>query len=811
MRFLLSFTVLLSIIWGCTPGNTAPADPISFMPADMQLMLQVHDAEAFRTQLQSNEILAAHRKSQKSGTLETLDSILSLNLGKLAFIAFTKDSAQAEQWILVFKEPVFQPTDSLDITPSSWQLPEGSSWKTADVNPWRLVASSDAVLSQALLAKYRPSESLKTVIKTANSTAGATLFVPTGMTHPLTHLLGPAEGMPKVSSDGLWDSYDLQITGESLLMEGLIAPSDSLFDPTRLFYRVPYLPLIARADIVPAATDAWFTFSIQDQAQFLANQFKLLGKTHNWNALVESVEQLSLMEINGDVTLVLHALNADGIRGILEPFQTALTEFQEVPLYALQQNTMLQEAFAPLLGQLPEPGYYASLDQLFVFTPTLEALQNWISDYKRENTLYTNKSIDPLRSRLFSEGSTLAVVSNPKKSTLLQDSTFIFYLPPALITRIPKEYLFTAQKNTTNPYNFNTYSLERKSNGSEMAGSVSLKLNLKLEGLVAAGPFFVKNHLNNRLDIAVQDNQNQLYLYSDQGELLWKKSLSGIIQGPIQQMDMFKNGKLQMAFTTNDNLYVLDHNGAEVQPFPMKFSGGNLNPLALFDYEKNKNYRFVVTQGKKVFMLDGKGKKVTGFKFSEAESPIARTPQHFRIGNRDYLVFRLENGRLNILNRVGDTRVKVGETFAFSDNDIFLFENTFTFTDRNGQLISIQPNGKISRRNLNLNSDHGLFATSKTLAVLDDNVLKIKDQQVSMDLGVYLGPQIFYLNDVIYVAVTDIQSQKLYVYRSTGALLNGFPVEAQGLPEMADLDGDRQPELGVRYRDSVIGIYGLKR
>jgi hypothetical protein len=205
------------------------------------------------------------------------------------------------------------------------------------------------------------------------------------------------------------------------------------------------------------------------------------------------------------------------------------------------------------------------------------------------------------------------------------------------------------------------------------------------------------------------------------------------------------------------------------------------------------------------------GKKVTGFKFLEAESPIVRAPQHFRIGNRDYLVFRLENGQLKILNRAGDTRVRLNETFAISDNDIFLFENTFTFTDRNGQLISIQPNGKISRRNLNLNSDHGLFATSKTLAVLNDNLLKIKDHQVAMDLGVYLGPQIFYLNDVIYVAVTDIQSHKLFLFRSTGDLLKGFPVEAHGLPEMADLDGDREPEVGIRYRDSVIAIYGLKR
>ncbi|MFM1879210.1 MAG: hypothetical protein RLZZ241_2076, partial [Bacteroidota bacterium] len=91
------------------------------------------------------------------------------------------------------------------------------------------------------------------------------------------------------------------------------------------------------------------------------------------------------------------------------------------------------------------------------------------------------------------------------------------------------------------------------------------------------------------------------------------------------------------------------------------------------------------------------------------------------------------------------------------------------------------------------------------------NVLRVKENQAALDLGVYLGPQLFYLNDIIYVAATDVQSQKLFLFRSTGQALNGFPVEAQGLPEMADLDGDRQPELGVRYRDSLIAIYSLRR
>ena len=36
------------------------------------------------------------------------------------------------------------------------------------------------------------------------------------------------------------------------------------------------------------------------------------------------------------------------------------------------------------------------------------------------------------------------------------------------------------------------------------------------------------------------------------------KQLTGKIQGLIQQVDLYKNGRLQMAFRTEDRFYILD-------------------------------------------------------------------------------------------------------------------------------------------------------------------------------------------------------------------------------------------------------------
>lgn len=266
-----------------------------------------------------------------------------------------------------------------------------------------------------------------------------------------------------------------------------------------------------------------------------------------------------------------------------------------------------------------------------------------------------------------------------------------------------------------------------------------------------------------------------------------------------------------MAFTTPDQLWVLDRNGKIVSPFPREFPGGNLGPLAVFDYENNRNYRLVFSQGSKIHMYDGQGKVVGGFKYTEAGSPVLGAPQHFRVGSRDYLVFRLEDGRLEIRNRVGDTRVGVKDRFEFSGNGVYFYRDAFAFTEKNGNLVTITPRGKIGRNPFSLAADHGMYATAKTLAFVNENELRVKGNTAELDLGVYTGPVIFYLYDIIYVALTDIQSQRLYLFRSNASGVSGFPVEANGIPDMADTDGDRNPELVVRYRDSAFVLYRLQR
>jgi hypothetical protein len=358
-----------------------------------------------------------------------------------------------------------------------------------------------------------------------------------------------------------------------------------------------------------------------------------------------------------------------------------------------------------------------------------------------------------------------------------------------------------------NFYHLNSF-VKRKSTVRKR-NSVSPLFTVQLDAALANVPQFVTDHRNDKKEIVVQDVENNLYLISTAGKILWKKALEGRVQGRIEQIDLYKNGRLQLAFTTNNQFLVLDRNGNEVAPFNMSFSGAALNPLAVFDYENNRNYRFVVTQGKDLQMFNGKGQIVKGFAYTKAESAILYPPKHFRIGSRDYIVFMLADGTLKILNRTGSTRVGVSEKIEFSENEVYLNNNRFIVTDKTGTLFAVDTKGKITKTRFNLNADHGIDATSKTLSLMNDNELSIKGNKATLDLGVYTKPRIFYIYDKIYVSVTDIQTQQAYVFDSNAILFPNFPVYSNSSIDLTDMDNDRSIEIVGKFEENSIIVYQI--
>ncbi len=815
LRFLFYFSCFGTLLFiGCTTGVPETYRPGELVPGSAQMVLKINAPEQFRSEYRNSELLHILMGSDSAPWRGSLEAVLELDLPEGSLLVLSDTLRQPGEWVLLFPELKAQSdTVSGNRDPREgpvWDFPDSTGLYFQFLRNVPVLASSKPYFDQVEEGAGAPPTGLGRALTASNPLASATLMLAPGMPDPFEEGIGGDRAAPR-SDSALWSSYDFLTGRNTLGLQRLENAPDTSAHREYLLTDIPALPLQRVASLIPADADSWISYSLEQAGLFSENQERLTGNENPNPELLESTEQLSLVEVNSSMILILHSLNASLIEEALRPWRGEATEFQGALIFPLEQTNLLAETFAPLLRHLPSPRFYAALEDTFIFSESLEALQGLISHKNRRDTFDQTRAYQYLNPSLASESSILLISKNPAASALASDSLFVGGLSPALLRRLPDGYLLGSQNNLENPYTLGTYLFLDGDLPADKQERVREVFTASLESPPATRPQFLKNHRDGTMDIAVQDENNTLYLFSNSGTLLWKKDIGSRIQGDIRQVDLFRNGRLQMAFTTTNELQVLDRDGKTVSPFPKKFEGGNLNPLAVFDYENNRNYRLVATQGANVFMYDGEGRAVTGFKFRDAGSTVINPPEHFRISGRDYLVFQLENGQLKILNRVGDTRISVKEAFEFSGNRVYEYRNGFAFTDRKGNLITIDTRGKIGRNALNLGPDHGMDASTRTLALMDDNRFRVKANEKELELGVYSRPQLFYLYDIIYVAVTDLQSQQVHLFRSTAEEVSGFPVEGSGLSDMADMDNDRNPELAIPYRNSAIRVYKVVR
>ena len=187
-----------------------------------------------------------------------------------------------------------------------------------------------------------------------------------------------------------------------------------------------------------------------------------------------------------------------------------------------------------------------------------------------------------------------------------------------------------------------------------------------LPGQIVAGPFFIKNHRSGMTNVLVQDESHQCFLLDENGQQLWNIQLDGPIQGEVQQIDMFKNAKFQIVFTTKDLLHCLDILGREVEGFPASLPEASFLGATVLDYDKNRNYRILVPAGSKLYNYSVEGKLVEGWKTDAASGTITQSPALYQSNGKDYVIISTLE-RAHILNRRGEERVKTTALTASSN------------------------------------------------------------------------------------------------------------------------------------------------
>ncbi|MGY8946349.1 MAG: hypothetical protein ACKVJS_04765 [Flavobacteriales bacterium] len=318
----------------------------------------------------------------------------------------------------------------------------------------------------------------------------------------------------------------------------------------------------------------------------------------------------------------------------------------------------------------------------------------------------------------------------------------------------------------------NTHIIE-KSEKKIISSEVSLLFSFKLKSSIHLKPKIVTNYVTKEKEIITQDDLNNLYLISNNGELIWRKQLESKIVGEISQIDLYKNGRLQYVFETENSLMILDKNGNTAKKLNHK-KNSNYG-LSVFDYDQINNYRFLTDIEGRIEMFDEKFNKVKGFNKNNIKSQITNPSKHFRIGSKDYLIINTKK-RLYITDRRGNIRVKVPENLNVSTKEVFINQNSFVTIDKSNNLVRITVNGKILKKPLPLETPYLITANNNILVTISENILTINDNVRELPFGNYTNPKILTGKKQDYISITDKDQDQIYIFDSKSKLISGFPV-----------------------------------
>lgn len=816
MRYKVLFCLLALFILSCETEVKTTDSLLDHLPPNPALVIKITNLSNFKSELKNNAFLSKIKSfTTYKEVLDKLDHLSHLSTEHPCLLALYEVGKGNHDFVLITKKSpnLFNVDDVGNKTVETLQYEGTKITKyTLDGNEiFQMPREKEIILASSMLLMenmVRTQENnlvdptLEKLYETTAVNKSGTVFINLSSNASLLSLKEEDDTNKPFSE---WVSLDFTANSDEVTLNGIAMAPDSTKNFINLFKGTSPLTNKTPA-LAPLNAQAVISYTFDDYQVFAKNQNTYLDRVKPVDSLFNTIEEVGIIYLNNQKVVLLNSYGTDSLFEFLDGSKASSESYQGSEIMVLQDKNFLNEGFAPLVKDF-ESNFCTILENSFVFSEDKESLQTIISNHNGTSSFSNAPLYQTAKAPLASESSVL-FVSNASGIDFFAEQKLTSDLFESIKDADLEDFTFAGQVVGDSDF-AHLNMLVSKIEKTVQNNSVTPLFTLELDTDLAIDPQFVKNHRTNKQEVVVQDKNNILYLISTEGKVLWTKQLEGRIQPPIQQVDIYKNGRLQLAFTTNDQFMIIDRNGDDVPPFKIDFEGGNLNPLAVFDYDGSKNYRFVITQGRKVFMYNNQGKVVSGFKYTEAASPVLGIPQHFRVGNRDYLVFRLEDNTIKILHRVGTDRIKVPEKIDFSTNEAFLYKNKFTVTNKTGVLHQIDTNGKLTATNFNLNKDHGMYATSNTLVLMDDNVLSIKGRKVELDLGVYSKPKIFYIYDKIYVSVTDIQNQKIYLYDSQAEPIPNFPVYGSSLIDLTDMDNDKKLELVAKDQDNSIIVYKM--
>jgi len=755
------------VLWGCNLVNDRPKDIEDYIPENSLIIIKIHNLGKFKSDIKNNEVLNKIGNS-KYNTKKQLELINNLNDETELIISLTKNINE-EVFTIITKDSIKE----FDVFHKRINNINIYSNSLKNINEIQINYNKD-------FNKYA---------KTFNVNDSFSLILKEEISKEFLNSIFNLNN--KIQDNSL--SFGVNIFNDKILLNGLSFLDDSLKLSNNIF-KGSISSELKNYEITPKNITGLKSYNFKNLNNYLKKASIDEVKENRFSVILNNNSiEITEIKLDNEQVFIFRLDEIKLFKDYLINKNTISTKHRGFEIY---NNTDLDINPFISFANFNNKEKILLFKDYLVFSNNEKTLKQFINDNLNKNTLKSNSSFN----RLFSSISSFNTLNN----NYFSGSNYNFFNELNLL-------------NSKNDFTENSFQLVQdngiihfnavisKDTNEDENLKISKLFDVEIDEEIIMYPHFVKNHVTKNLDIVVQDTKNNLYLISKDGKVIWKKKINQPILGQISQIDIYKNGRLQLIFNTKNKIYVLDRNGNNVKQFPKTFNDPITQPLAVFDYDNNKNYRLLVTQGSELLMYDKNGKKVSGFKYKKSSNNITSKPKHFRILNKDFIVFKIGN-KMKILNRKGRERINVNDDINFSNQNVFEYNDKLISTTTDQKLVQIDVNGVIdlsSLKNLSLNSD------GSNLVVLDENSIKLSPNIASIPFGNYGSPQLSNINKNLLITLYDKQNKKSYLFNKNLILDTSFPVYSLIPMEIGDMNRDKKIELIISNKNKFISCYTI--
>ena len=765
------YIYLFLIFWSCNITENKSKDIKNFIPVNSSVIIKIDNLGKFKSDIKNNKLLDDLSKSDLKYNFkkqiklinnfqDESQIIICLNENEKIFTIITKDSSNNHD--LHFR-------------------------KIGDVNIFSNSSSTIKSIKEQANTEYNKYN------KTFNTSSSFGIILNKNLSKNLINSTFNFKDLNLKNNLG----FVVNVFNDKILLNGLSYVDDSTKISNNIFDGLTSTKL-KNYEIVPKNVSRLKSFNLSSYSNYKKNsKLEDLKEDRLSSIINENLIEYSELILNEDQLFIIRLKDIQLFKDYLSENNNIKSTHRNFNIY---DNTFLDYKLTNSVIKYNYKKKILVFKNHIVFSDNETTLIEFINENLKGNTLQEDSSFN---------NSLIEISSfNTLNNNYFTNSDYNFFKELNIL-------------NSKNDFTENSFQLVQdneiihfnaiisKAKASKNNLKISKQFEVEIDEEILMNPHFIKNYATKKLDIVVQDKKNNLYLISNKGSVVWKRKIGQPILGKISQIDLYKNGRLQLIFNTKNKVFVLDRNGKEVKPFPKSFNDDITQPISIFDYDKNKNYRILVTQGKELLLYDKNGKKVNGFKYSRSNSKITSSPKHFRILNKDFIVFKTGK-KLKILNRRGRERIKLKDEVVLSNENIFKLDNKLITITNDQKLVEIDISGTVSLSNL-LNSKNLKLNTDNynNIIILDENKMRLNSSYVDLPFSNYNTPKLTEINNNLFVSLFDSQNNKSYLFNKNLQPNSSFPIYSLIPTEFGDMNNDKKIHVIASKITKTISIYTI--